>query len=201
MNALGAQMKYGGLTLIGLAILALLLLWPAWRRAAEVSLEMHEVRGHLERLQGEVASGEAVDARLAILQERQRTALKPIPARADPHGLMQSIIVGLESLPLRESNLSRGSRSVQADTQSLGLKIETSGNFEDVYRLVRHVESLPRLVVIRDLAMAHEPTLAGNGMVKATISLDAFYEVDDETGAAIAAAGVASPASGAGEGR
>ncbi|MFW5652446.1 MAG: type 4a pilus biogenesis protein PilO [Planctomycetota bacterium] len=178
MSDTAARIKVYAGAVIALCVIALILLWPAGRKNAVALHDLNETQDWFNQVVDEVALRDAAEARYLELEQRCSTELKEIPVRADPHGLMQSILVGIDALPLGERNLSRGSNVAHPDAQSLGLRIQTSGDFRHVYALLQHVESLPRLVVIRELAVTAGGEI-GDGSVTATISLDAFHMHSD----------------------
>ena len=175
MSIRRAQVKYGS-TLAAVALLgSCVFVWPSCQRNRRVEAEVAQLQHRLETGRTEMNLLVEAQARLDDLADRFESELKPLPDRADLHLLMKALSEGISELGLSEKETKVGPESAAGTKYTLELTIETSGDFQQLFGLVDHIESLPRLLRIREIKLSSLEEKASTGMVRAMIKLDAFY--------------------------
>lgn len=175
MSIRRAQVKYGS-TLAAVALLgSCVFVWPSFQRNRVIEANIAQLKDRLETGRTETKLLTEAQARLDGLADRFEHELKPLPDRADLHLLMKVLSEGISDLGLSEKETKVGPESTAGTKYKLELTIETSGDFEELFGLVRHIESLPRLLRIREIKLSSLEENKSTGMVRAMIKLDAFY--------------------------
>lgn len=174
MNELVAWLKYGS-AMVGVLLLVITLLNRPLKNEAETLTD--EIRTLVDRCGNEAGDRvwlQRADRRLRDMRERANEELKEIPASASIPTLYESLTTRINELPLGERSIKGGRDGAVGGTLSHGVDVSTSGEFEGVFELIRHVEELPRLVRVRKVKLKSMDT-KGSGRVSASIHLDAYY--------------------------
>lgn len=151
------------------------------------TLARSHLRRELETLEVELAKPvdgpEVVDrltADLATLREFGKGRMTPIPAESDVAGLMGVLSGILTDLGLDRRDITTRAPKTFDGAHSMPVTVVLTGDFTSVYRAVARIEDLPRLVRVERLRVAldnhreHDPQR--DGVVRADLSIDAFYE-------------------------
>ena len=175
MDDLMIRLRYVGMLLVILAIGFFLAVRPAYRQRAALLQQARDLEARVAQEPMDRRARQLAIERLASLQWRLAHETKAIPESTDVAGTIRGLSTDLEELALRDQRLNRGKETTDAAAPSIGLQVEAVGAFDNVVKLLRRVERLPRLVRISELTV--DARDAALGEVKAAIVLDAFYRI------------------------
>lgn len=168
-------------------------LWPTYKQIAAFDSRIQallECVSHADEDARMLASAHTEWNRLSRVMAHD---LKTVPTRGDLPALRSAIGEFVSSLNLGDHDFKRGRDSGPTETwsgSSLALNVDTAGPFESVYELLKRIESLPRLVRIRQVILDRDKDFKP-GQVLASISVDAYYHSEstqDGSGAVQSAA-------------
>ncbi|MBL1218019.1 MAG: hypothetical protein D8M59_11055 [Planctomycetes bacterium] len=157
-------------------------LWPTYRRITALDTQIEALVDRVSLAQADA------DLLVEAHQELERLAsvmdydLKTVPTRGDLPGLRSAIGSFVSELDLGDHDFKRGRDSGPSDTwsgSSLALNVDTAGPFECVYGLLQRIESLPRLVRVRQVMLERQKDMEP-GQVLASISVDAYYLPEEQ---------------------
>lgn len=118
------------------------------------------------------------------LRDFGKGRMTPIPTDNDVAGLMGMLSAILTDLGLERRDITTRSPKTFDGANSMPVTVVINGDFTKVYEAISRIESLPRLVRVERLRVAlddhreHEPQR--EGLVRAELSIDAFYETPIE---------------------
>jgi len=190
MTVLRARIKYGCILAVLTIGAGAIAVWPVHQRVRDLDEDLSALSLEVDNLS--LFSDHVVEAdrTLKKLEERRFRELKPTPGRADLPGMIKSIMSAIAELPLQGSNVNRGQRDDSFGAhQSLSLIVDTEGDLEGIFQLIRRIEVLPRLICIHEIVLREpaanraqksigEETASGLPDVQATISLNAYYRTE-----------------------
>jgi len=167
-----AQWKYSILLAFFAVVGYFVLVWPMQRRVSRVEVQIVELT---EQLRGaEREAGYVLEA-MRVVDDLHAlwASLKPIPVGDDLPGLRRSIGGYIEKLPFTTHDFKRGRDLNNHTALSLSLSIDAVGEFGGVFDLLQYIETLPRLVRVRGVAIERTSNQANE--IHATVSIDAYY--------------------------
>ncbi len=179
MTVMHARIKYAAIMILIIALAALTFVWPIRSKVISANLRLAKLQSELDQSDVTLQKIEFIQQQLIAVKQRQIDEMKLMPPSADLPGLIKDITRNVADLPLQGSNVNR-SRDVSLNRdQSLGLVIQTEGEFAGVFELMRRIERLPRLIRINEITVKHEPTSDDDAAVTASIDISAFYRPQD----------------------
>ncbi len=174
MNASSSTFRIYGLIVLCAALVIAVYVWPAHARRAELGARIEESRGRVAQIPAVRGELEQMRATLERLRGTAAQTLKQIPDSPNQFALLDALGPKNSDIVIQEQTFARAVEANGASCMSLPVNLELVGGFADIFDLVRRIETLPRLVVIRemDLSSAEE---TGNGRVSANLGLDVIY--------------------------
>lgn len=155
------------------------LVWPNVSRVRVLDVEIEHLRRDLSRPMMGPEEVERLAYRINELKRQGEARMTPIPAESDVAGLMTSLSETLDGLGLPSREMTTGQPQELAEASSLPMSVVVSGPFPSIYRVVRHVEALPRLVRVQRLRVtsprAEQGSVDRSGAVRADLMIEVFY--------------------------
>ncbi len=159
---------------VGLAIV------PQFRRERDLSFQIDGLRAELAKPNDGPELVRRLEQDLATLRDFGKGRMTPIPAESEVAGLMKSISATLDSLGLDKRDITTRTPKQFEGASSMPVTITLVGPFLKIHAAVECIESLPRLVRVERFRTALEDAKSGalsrSGLVRAELSIDAFYE-------------------------
>jgi Tfp pilus assembly protein PilO len=176
MTLLVTHIKYSGSMLLATLAILLLVVGPTYRKSNVLQSNLARLTERVNEGPTDLAILKATEERVARLRDQLQGGTREIPDASDVAGIVSAISSDIASLGLEDARLNRGKETSLGGTASIGLNVETTGRFDVVVRLLERIEGLSRLVRISTFLV--EPVDHKEGLVKATIGLDAYYRVN-----------------------
>ncbi|MEQ9616946.1 MAG: type 4a pilus biogenesis protein PilO [Phycisphaerales bacterium] len=166
-------------TLVAAVVGALLV--PKFRSGASLETEIAEIQSDIDAL----SASDEVIIRLATIRDELASfgegRVRVIPARNDVAGLMTQLSDTFEAVGLEGREMTSQTEVQIDDVVKMPMVVRVSGEFPQIYDVVRRLEHLPRLVRIGRLRIEKDGAKSRTGVtrestVTADILIEAFYE-------------------------
>ena len=167
----------GWVVVTGLTV-GLLIVPAAKGRSAEIA-EVARLRAEYSKPFNGPEVVERLRSDLSTLKQFGDGRMTPIPEESDIAGLMGSLSATLAELRLDQRDITtRVARSLDG-ASVMPVAVTLFGPFERVYDAIGRIEALPRLVRVGRLRITADDAMGGkrprSGLVKAELTIDAFY--------------------------
>ncbi|MBN8644770.1 MAG: type 4a pilus biogenesis protein PilO [Planctomycetes bacterium] len=153
---------------------------PAVSHMSTLEREIAEQRAELTRPGSAPETIERLARELTALRALGSERMTPIPKESGVAALVKDLSEAFDALGLKQREISTGTARTTEEASSLPMSISLNGPFPEIYKAVRRVESLDRLVRVQRLRMAlpapsARDTIDRGGQVKADLLIDVFY--------------------------
>lgn len=175
-----AYIKYSILLLVIVAGTLCLTCWPVFHKINVNQEHIYELLDNLNQADVDTAKMISTYNQINMLKDRIAREHKIIPTNDDLSGLRSKLGIYIGQLPLSGHNFKKGNDIQSSNLHNLTLKVDTSGEFIGVFQLIQYIESLPRLIRIREVNVAKKSS-PDNDTVNANITIDAFYMGSDDS--------------------
>lgn len=169
---------------VGLGVLlisgALLFVAPPWSDLSRLGGRTELLRDELSRPASDPELIERLSAELERLRALGASGMTPIPESSDVASLVRELSMLLESIGLREREITTGAPRELAEASAMPMSVMVRGGFPAIAEAVRRIESLPRLVrvqrlrVSRDTGGSSGPDWSGEE-VRADLMIEVFF--------------------------
>ncbi len=164
----------------------LLLVWPSYREAGGIDLQIQELRkkGENYSLQSEEIT--KLTTELEALNHRIDTGLKVIPDSSDIAGLMRVLSLPVDGVHVRDQTFTAGPAreavvGAKLAAQIQPLTVDMEARFDAVFALMRVAESMDRLLRISSVNIVCDRRQNENQpYAKASVVLEAVFEPPEE---------------------
>jgi Tfp pilus assembly protein PilO len=149
-------------------------LWaPLSNRAGELEAEILKLEGDLGVTRGRTDGLGELASEVDRLQAKVAETNKLIPQQGELAGLLRELSTQIETEALTDQNLATGSQQVSDEYATLPVELTFSGDSPAVFRFVRRVERMPRLVQVERLFIDRRDE--AEGVVSAEMDLKTFF--------------------------
>lgn len=167
----------GWLAVTGLSV-GLLVMPAAKERTAEMT-EIARLRAEYAKPFNGPEVVERLTSDLSTLKQFGEGRMTPIPEESDIAGLMGSLSATLSELRLDQRDITTRTAKSLDGASVMPVAVTLFGPFERVYEAIGRIEALPRLVRVGRLRIVADDASAAmrgrSGLVKAELTIDAFY--------------------------
>lgn len=175
----------GWLAVTGLTV-GLLIVPAARSRTAEIA-EVARLRAEYAKPFNGPEVVERLTGDLSTLKQFGEGRMTPIPEESDIAGLMGSLSAALSELKLDQRDITTRAAKNLDGASVMPVAVTLFGPFERVYDAIGRIEALPRLVRVGRLRVVADDANGSKrprtGLVKAELTIDAFYRPTSLTSA------------------
>ncbi|MBG79576.1 MAG: hypothetical protein CMJ39_02555 [Phycisphaerae bacterium] len=172
--------------LAGLAVVVLVsvfgFIWPNYRRASEVSLEIHSLEGKIGRLEDAKESLQIQTAAVSELQARQAQECRDVPVDARVAELVRALSLDVDGVQVADQTFAVSGRRENVDGNGrfdgLSMVVELQADFDRICSVIDRCATMRHLVRVTGLDLALDAREPGSEQLTASISIDAIYQAD-----------------------
>lgn len=154
-----------------------LLVYPAWRAAASVRVEIAQAQRQIGSRDDRPAELERERETLVRLEAFAAEHTRPLPGQSDVASLVRGLSVYLDELGIASREVATGTPTRSGPITVMPMTLTMRCDFLGACAVVVHVESLPRLVRIRRFRLAHEKGDSAEASLSAPLKAELLLEV------------------------
>ena len=168
------------------ATASLLFIWPNYREARTVRLQVAELQGRVTMLESRSKEVERLAEHLQAARQRVQSDLKLIPENADIAGLIRKLSDTIDAVNVVEQTFTAGTPGEaiiggDSSVMAMPLAADMRATFESVIALVRKAETMGRLVRVSSVRLLckRDEQKTDVPLLNASIGLEVVYDPAD----------------------
>jgi len=175
------QFYFAGLGVVVL-VSVLAFIWPNYRRASEVSVEIQSLESKIGRLEDAKESLEIQTAAVNDLRFRQAEQCRDVPEDARVAELVRALSLDVDGVQVADQTFSVSGRRENVDGNGrfdgLSMVVELKADFERICSVIDRCSTMRHLVRVTGLDLSLDSKQSGSEQLSASISIDAIYQAD-----------------------
>jgi len=169
---------------LGLVILVSVFafIWPNYRRASEVSIEIQSLEGKIGRLEDAKESLQLQTAAVSDLKVRQAEQCREVPEDARVAELVRALSLDVDGVQVADQTFAVSGRRENVDGNGrfdgLSMVVELQADFNQICSVIDRCSTMRHLVRVTGLDLSLDTKQPGTEQLVASISIDAIYQAD-----------------------